>query len=142
MRDKKWKFAFFAIVFIVLILSIFSFKNREYDWDMPGYLAVLIVSNGETNPKAIHYKTYSEIKSEAPRTSYDKLIGLGNSNHATFHFAKNYKSFNEQIPYYQVKVGYNLFIKGLNFIGFSGPTAILLLNSISYFFSGILLFFA
>lgn len=139
---KQWGFSFFFILIIMVSLSIWNYKNRVYDWDMPGYIGSLYVMKFPDSADKIHAVTYKDIRKEAPDLGYNDIIGtLKPPDKARQAFANNTRAFMEQLPYYQIKVGYNLAVLFLYELGFSSPDSVLLLSIIAYFFSGMLLFY-
>ena len=136
---NKWNYALLVFVLCSLVFSYTNFQNREYDWDLPGYVGSLLVSENGAYTKDIHYLTYYLIKKESTVNEYNKIIGK-DKNNATSYFYKSYLAFKEQLPYYQIKLGYNLFVKLIHAFGFSAPQSVLLSNAIFYFLSSVLLF--
>jgi len=112
-----------------------------YDWDMPGYMGCFYTILEPGKPAEIHARVYQEIKKEAPEKEYLDIIGVKLYDKTRQWFTKNTQSFTEQLPYFQIKVGYNITLLALYKIGFTGPMAVTILSIISYFFSGILIFF-
>jgi len=137
----QWRLAFLVVLSVLAYLTVSNYKNRVYDWDMPGYLACLYELEFPNSAGKIHELTYSSIKKEASPLQYKDISGLVVPNKAIQFFEKNPKGLIEQIPYYKVKVGYNMMILGLYKSGFSGPHSVLLVSCISYFLSGLLLFY-
>ena len=125
----------------MVLLSIWNFKNRMYDWDMPGYMGCFYTLIEPNNPKEIHQRIYQEIKKEAPEKEYIDIIGINLYDRTRQWFTKSEQSFTEQLPYFQIKIGYNITLLALYKIGFTGPMSVTILSVISYFISGILLFF-
>lgn len=140
-KTKKWIFVDILYVLIALCFSIYNFQNREYDWDLPGYVGALLVSENGGYTKQTHNLVYSEISKEATQKEFNKIIGLGNDN-ATNYFYRNKLAFQEQLPYYQIKIGYNLLVRAFYFVGFSAPYSVLFLNSVLFFISIIFFYFS
>lgn len=136
----QWRFSFLITFFLMLSLSIWNYNNRMYDWDMPGYMACFYTILEPNQPEKIHHRIYQEIKKEAPQKEYQDIIGIDRFDTTRQWFTKNTQSFTEQLPYFQIKIGYNLTLLALYKIGFSGPMSITILSIISYFVSGLLLF--
>jgi len=139
--EKKWKFSFVFLLPILAVLSFWNYNNRVYDWDMPGYIGSMYISQYPNNPQKVKELTYDSIQQEAPTEQYNDLIGINPKDVARQYFEKDTKAFSEQLPYFQIKVGYNIAIFFLYKIGFTAPMSVLFLSLISYFFSGIFLFF-
>jgi len=108
---------------------------------MPGYIGSMYTSQYPNNPEKVKELTFSSIQKEAPIDQYKDVIGENPKDVARQYFEKSTKAFSEQLPYFQIKAGYNLAIKFLYKIGFTAPMSVLFLSLLSYFFSGILLFF-
>lgn len=138
---SQWKFSFLITLILMFLLSIWNFKNRMYDWDMPGYIGCFYTILEPDKPKEIHARIYREIKQEAPEKEYLDIIGVDLYDETRQWFTKNTQSFTEQLPYFQIKVGYNMTLLTLYKIGFTGPMSVTILSIISYFISGILIFF-
>lgn len=138
----KWKLSFFFIVIVFAFLSFWNYKNRIYDWDMPGYIGCLYTLKFSDSPDKIHKLTYTEIQKKAPDLQYKDILGiLKPADKARQAFASNTQAFSEQLPYFKIKVGYNLGILLLYELGFSSPDAVTFLSIFSFFISGLLLFF-
>ncbi|WP_294263905.1 hypothetical protein [uncultured Chryseobacterium sp.] len=137
-----WRISFFVIVGILAYLSFWNYKNRVYDWDMPGYIGCLYTLKFPDQPDKVHKLTYSEIKKKAPAYEYKDITGtLKTPDPARQAFAFNTKAFKEQLPYFKIKAGYNLAVLVLYQLGFSSPDAVTFLSIFSYFISGMLIFF-
>lgn len=138
MNNKVFNFS--VIIIFTAIFSYFNFQNREYDWDMPGYLGCLFETEYRGNIEKIHQKTYSSIEKEAPEKAFQKIQGKIFDNKATSKFYESPSAFYEQLPYYKIKPAYNFLIFMFYKSGFSPPLSVLLPNIFTYFLSGILLF--
>lgn len=136
-----WRISFFFIVIIVAALSFWNYKNRIYDWDMPGYIGCLYTLKFPDAPDTIRTLTYQEIKKKAPEDQFRDILGIKPADKARQAFANNTRAFSEQLPYYHIKVGYNLGILIFYESGLSSPDAVTCLSIISYFISGLLLFY-
>lgn len=137
----KWRLSFLFIISILALLTFWNYQNRVYDWDMPGYMGCMYTSEFPDSPDKVRILTYEEIKKEAPAEHYTDIIGIKQWDIPRQYFVKNTQSFTEQLPYFQIKVGYILVITLFYKLGLSSPMAVLFTSLISYFFSGILLFY-
>ncbi|MEN5310126.1 hypothetical protein ABE425_21780 [Chryseobacterium cucumeris] len=137
----KWRLSFLFIISILALLTFWNYQNRVYDWDMPGYMGCMYTSEFPDSPDKVRILTYEEIKKEAPAEHYTDIIGIKQWDIPRQYFVKNTQSFTEQLPYFQIKVGYILMITLFYKLGLSSPMAVLFTSLISYFFSGILLFY-
>lgn len=139
---KQWGLSFLFILMVMVSLSIWNYKNRVYDWDMPGYIGCLYVLKFPGSDDKIRILTYSEIQKEAPEAEYKDVLGIViPADKARQTFANSTRAFMEQLPYFHIKVGYNLAILMLYELGFSSPDSVMLLSTIAYFFSGLLIFY-
>ncbi len=137
-----WRISFFCIISILAYLSFWNYKNRVYDWDMPGYIGCLYTLKFPGHPDTVHKLTYSEIKKKASVYEYKDITGtLKITDQARQAFAFNTKAFTEQLPYFKIKAGYNLAVLLLYESGLSSPDAVTFLSIFSYFISGVLIFF-
>ncbi|MGI9650407.1 hypothetical protein [Chryseobacterium sp. RLHN22] len=134
----KWGLSFLFFILGVSFLTYSCYQNRVYDWDMPGYLGSVYSWEFPNDAKKVQEKVYSDIQKEASKTEFNDILHY---NHANEVFYTDYKAFGEQLPYYQIKVGYNAAVYVLYKIGFTGPHAVLLTNIFSYFIAGLLLFY-
>lgn len=137
----KWRLSFLLIISILALLTFWNYQNRVYDWDMPGYMGSMYTSEFPDSPDKVRIITYQEIKKEAPAEHYTDIIGIKQWDIPRQYFVKNTQSFKEQLPYFQIKVGYILVITLFYKLGLSSPMAVLFTSLISYFFSGVLLFY-
>uniref|UniRef100_UPI00258316A5 hypothetical protein n=1 Tax=uncultured Chryseobacterium sp. TaxID=259322 RepID=UPI00258316A5 len=126
-----WRISFFFIVIIVAALSFWNYKNRIYDWDMPGYIGCLYTLKFPDAPDTIRTLTYQEIKKKAPEDQFRDILGIKPADKARQAFANNTGAFSEQLPYYHIKVGYNLGILIFYESGLSSPDAVTFLSIIS-----------
>lgn len=132
---KKKLIPFVLFLFVVAYFTYSNFEQREYEWDMPGYLGSLyeveLVERGN-----IRDSVYAAIENEATKDEFRKII---NSNKASEIFWKSDAAFLQQIPYFSIKHTYNALILVFHEIGFSAPMSVLMPNFIFFFFTGILL---
>ncbi|WP_347217320.1 hypothetical protein [Chryseobacterium sp.] len=137
----KWGFSFLFVIFILTFLTYRSYSNRVYDWDMPGYVGSMFTAEFPDSPDKVRELTYSSIKKEAPADQYNNLIGISPRAIPRQYFAENTQSFTEQLPYFQIKIGYVLVITFFCKLGLSPPMSVLFTSLISYFLSGVLFFY-
>ena len=138
-KTKKWFLIDILYILIALSFSIYNFQNREYDWDLPGYLGCLFESEYPGNIEKIKNETYLSIRKEASLKQFDNLVGASSYRKVLF---ENADAFNEQLPYYQIKIGYNLLVRAFYLMGFSAPYSVLFLNSVLFFISIIFFYFS
>lgn len=65
----EWRISFFFIIIIIAVLSFWNYKNRVYDWDMPGYIGCLYSLKYPDAPDKIRQLTYSEIRKKLLKMS-------------------------------------------------------------------------
>lgn len=140
--DKSSNKLYLFLLFAISILLFYSnYQQREYGWDMPGYLGSYYLVENPTNNLEIQENVYSLIKSEAPKFQYDKMVGFYQKGNWNDWISKNGAAFNLQIPYYSIKVFYVFLIFCFHKVGFSLPIAAFLPNIISFFIFGFLLYY-
>lgn len=137
----KWRLSFILIVFVLTWLTFWNYKNRIFDWDLPGYIGCFYTFEFPNSPEKVHNLTFTSIKEEAPAEQYSDIIGVKPRDKARQAFEKSTQAFIEQLPYFKIKVGYNLTIYLLYKVGFSPPMSVLSVSLFSYFFAGLLLFY-
>ncbi|MFZ4931446.1 hypothetical protein [Chryseobacterium sp. Mn2064] len=137
----KWGISFFFVLSVLIFLTSWNYKNRIYDWDMPGYLGSIFTSEFPDSPDKVRILTYTSIQKEAPADHYADIIGKKPQDIPRQYFEKNTQAFTEQLPYYQIKIGYILTITALYKMGITPPMSVLLISLISYFLSGLLIFY-
>ena len=142
MTFAKWSNKIYLLILFAVSLLLFyiNFRQREYGWDMPGYLGSYFLVDSPTNNLEIQQNVYSIIKSEAPKFQYDKMVGFHEEGNWNDWISKNEAAFNLQIPYYSIKVFYVFLIFCFHKVGFSLPIAAFLPNLISFFLFGFLLY--
>ncbi|REC45656.1 hypothetical protein [Chryseobacterium sp. 5_R23647] len=136
--NLKWGLSFLFFIIGLSFLTFSCYQNRVYDWDMPGYLGSVYSWEFPDDPKKVQERVYSDIQKEASKTEFDDIL---HSNYPNEVFYADYRAFGEQLPYYNIKIGFNVAVYVLYKLGFSGPHSVLLVNIFSYFISGLLLFY-
>ncbi len=135
----------FLCFFVVVITSIFfsydAYQNRDYNWDLPGYLGVYYKNQFPEDKVKVHQLVYSQIQKESSPDVFFKVMGLDEPTKATHSFATNSEAFDQQLPYYEIKFLYNAVICFLSQFGLSISLSAQLPNFIFYFLSSVLLFF-
>ncbi|MCU7617289.1 hypothetical protein NZ698_08765 [Chryseobacterium sp. PBS4-4] len=137
----NWNLSILFTAFLLLALTYWNYQNRVYDWDMPGYIGSVLEYDNSKSPDEIRTITYTSIEKEAFPIHYADLIGTSPRDIPRQFFKKNTQAFTEQLPYFQIKVGYNLVILLFYKLGATLPMSVLLVSLISYFISGLLFFF-
>ncbi|WP_315053508.1 hypothetical protein [Chryseobacterium indoltheticum] len=134
----KWGLSFLFFIVGLSFLTFSCYQNRVYDWDMPGYLGSVYSWEFPDDAKKVQEKVYSDIEKEASKAEFNDIV---HSNYPNEVFYADYTAFGEQLPYYNIKIGFNAAVYFLYKLGFSGPHSVLLVNIFSYFISGLLLFY-
>ena len=133
-------FFYFLLFAAGSIFFYLNFQDREYGWDMPGYLGSYYILENPGDKQVVLDQVFSSIKKEAPKASYDKMVGFHNPENWNDFISKNPVAFAQQIPYYSIKVFYVSLIYCFIKLGFTPPIAAFLPNLISFFIFGFLLF--
>lgn len=140
MKNLNYLFPLLSVLLFTGFLSFKNFENREYSWDMPGYLGGVFKTD-RSNKKEIRSAVYSSIEKEASNNEMNLITGVTNDNKSTSVFYKSADAFYEQIPYYQIKHSYNAIIYVFyHYFGFSAPQSVLVPNVIFYFLFGVTIF--
>ncbi|WP_265426541.1 hypothetical protein [Chryseobacterium sp. YIM B08800] len=136
--NLKWGLSFLFFIIGLSFLTFSCYQNRVYDWDMPGYLGSVYSWEFPDDAKKAQEKVYSDIEKEASKTEFNDILHY---NHANEVFYADYKAFGEQLPYYKIKIGFNVAVYVLYKLGFTGPLSVLMVNIFSYFICGLLMFY-
>jgi hypothetical protein len=137
-KVKIFSFLIYFFFFLCLLpVAVFFYKHPAYNWDMLGYMAVIVRMDGVKDINDIHRITYESAKKDVPPGDYRKLVE--NPPHRV-RFANDPSYFKEILPIHVVKPLYvwsaYLFYK----IGFSLPLATVIPSIIAYILIGLLLF--
>lgn len=141
MKFKSRFFLFFiylAFVLCLLPIAIFTYKHPEYNWDMLGYMALVVRMDKTKNIEEIHHIVYDNARQMLPADKYEQLTGAFSFREK---FATDPLEFQKLLPIYIVKPIYiwmcRLFYKG----GFPLPLSTVLPSIISYIAIGLFLLF-
>lgn len=137
----KWRISILLFSIVLGFLTFFNYNHRIYDWDMPGYIGSMYKIGQTHSEEQIRELTYLAIKKEAPADHYKDIDGTQPYDKVRIDFTNDTRAFAEQMPYFQIKVGYVFVVKLLHLLGLSTPMSVLGLSLISYFITGILLFY-
>lgn len=136
----KTKISYLLLFAISVFLFWLNFQQREFNWDLLGYMGSYYELQSPNDDSKILYKVYSNLKNEAPKPSFEQLNGYGKSGDWMNFVSKNPDAFRQQISYYSIKVLYvalgSVFLK----LGFSPAFSFFLPNLLAYFIFGFLLF--
>ncbi len=140
MRNKKRAFLLIVYPLLLLLLlpaAIYTYKHPAYNFDMIGYIALVIKMDKVVSVEEIHKTTYSELRESLPADEYKRLTETPPFRKK---FETNYSELEEILPNYIVKPLYLwicwLFYKN----GVSLITSTVLPSIISFLFLGLLLF--
>ena len=129
---------YLAFLFCLLPVAILAFKHPAYNFDMLGYMALVIRMDKTRNIDEVHSITYDEARQVVPPEEYLKLVSTPSFRKK---FATEPSQFQRLLPMYAVKPLYIwmcwLFYK----CGFSLPAATVMPSIISYLFIGLFLFY-
>lgn len=128
-------YCFFTIC--LLPIAIFSYKHPGYNWDMLGYIAVVVRMDGVKDISEIHRITYQSAKENIPPQDYKNLV---DSPAHRVRFANDPSYFKEILPIHVVKPLYVWSVFLFYKIGFDLPKATVMPSIIAYFLIGLLLF--
>jgi len=141
MKNKSKIYLFLIyLAFLVCLLpvAIFTYKHPEYNWDMLGYMALVVRMDQTHNMEEVHNITYYNARQIIPADKYKKLIDTPSFRKK---FAADPSEFKKLLPIYVVKPLYvwvcYLFYKS----GFSLPAATVMPSIISYLIIGLFLFY-
>ncbi len=93
----------------------YSLANPIAEWDMLAYAASVEEMKGAT-PEDIHNKVYSELKARTTTAEYEALT---NSNNYRVVMHNDVGAFNEQIPYYSIRVTFSALLANIHNLGVS-----------------------
>jgi len=127
---------YFLFLSCLVPISIFSFKNPANNWDMLGYMAIIIRMDGTKDIKEVHRIVYKNASDNIPHRDFQRLVDTSGPR---ARFANNPLHFEKVLPIYIVKPLYTwlayLFYKA----GFTLPAATAIPSLVAYFLIGLLL---
>ena len=137
-RNKIFSLFLFFVFFLALSpQAVFTYKHPAYNWDMLGYMALIVRMDRTTDMNEVHSITYGSIKQNLPAEEYKKLTDTPSFRRK---FATDPSEFQKLLPVYAVKPLYvwmaYLFYKA----GYSLPGATVMPSIISYLVIGLFLF--
>jgi len=129
---------YLAFLICLLPVAIFTYKHPEYNFDMLGYMALVIRMDGTHDINEVHAMTYEKAKEIVPAEDYKKLTeGLSFRKK----FASDPFEFNKLLPIYIVKPLYVWMCYLFHKSGFSLPAATVMPSILAYLIIGLVLFF-
>lgn len=136
-NNAKWIRLFIIYFFLLLLNSIFIFRNPWVDWDIVSYIGnVKYIEN--KNIEEIHKDTYKELREYLDHERYEIIK---NANQYRKDVFKNPSAFYDIMPFYNIKFVYIQSIYVVSKIGASIIHAILTVSIVSYILFSVLLFF-
>lgn len=133
---KYWSLYVYSA--LMLLVSIYSFKKAEYNWDMLPYMAVILQHDGNTDFEKIHREVYTIAKQSVQEPVFSKLTD-STSEYRRSVFA-NAAAFNQQLPFYVVKPLYTRLCYLFYECGIPLPGSTVLPSAISFFLISLLIF--
>jgi hypothetical protein len=133
---KYW--AFYVYAAFMLLISIYSFKKTEYNWDMLPYMVVILQHDGNKDIEKIHSEVYTIAKQSVSEADFRKLVD-SNSAYRKSVFASP-AAFSQQLPFYVVKPLYTRLCYLFYKCGMSLPKATAFPSVISFFLISLLVY--
>ena len=129
---------YLAFLFCLLPVAVFTYKHPAYNFDMLGYMALVVRMDQTHNMDEVHTITYNNARKIVPVEEYEKLTNIPSFRKK---FATNPSQFKKLLPVYIVKPFYvwvsYLFYKS----GFSLTAATVMPSIISYLIIGLFLLY-
>jgi hypothetical protein len=127
----------FYFSFILLLSIIFYFKP-EYNWDILPYMA-LSMETPSADFKTVHSNIFGIAKTELPVNKYAGLVDSASAyKHIT---ATEAVVFQHELGFYRTRPIFVWLIRFLHWVGFSLTKATVLPSVLSFFLTGVMLFF-
>jgi len=128
---------YFLLVLFLLPIGVFSFKHPANNWDMLGYMAMVIKMDGTKEIQKVHAITYQVAKTKLPPQVYQQLV---DDKGPRARFANDPYFFKKVLPIYVVKPLYNWISFVFYKLGFTLPAATVLPSLIAFFLLALLVF--
>jgi hypothetical protein len=141
MRDKKWIFSwliYLGFFLLLLPVSIFTYKNPAYNFDMLGYMALVYKLDNRAPIEEVHQVTYSSVRKSVPGSTYEQLTSTPAFRKR---FANDPAEFEKLLPIYVVKPLYIWMSWGFYKMGFGLTTATVMPSIFAYLVIGMVLLF-
>ena len=119
MTNKSYHHSRLQLVatFWILLCSasflVYSINNPIVEWDMLAYAASAETIHG-ASPEEVHTRAYAQLKDRATAAEYERIT---NGNHYRQVMHEDAQAFNEQLPYYSIRVTFNSLLAQLNKLG-------------------------
>ena len=128
------------IGFIACLLPavIFSYKHPAYNFDILGYMALVLDEEKQHSPEELHRLTYAEAKRKLPEAVFLQL-----TDSTTFRggLAKDPAKFSSLLPIYQVKPLYILLAYAAYRTGIPLDKATVMPSLLAFLLTGALIFY-
>ena len=98
-----------------LVFVSYALLNPKAHWDMLAYAATAEQLN-KTDPQVIHEKVYNELEA---RVSAEEFETITSSNHYRTVMYDDVQAFNEQLPYYSIRIAFNALLATFSDLGVS-----------------------
>ncbi|MFC0773518.1 hypothetical protein [Terrimonas alba] len=121
----------------LLLIAIYAYRRPLYNWDMLGYIA-LVIQKTHKDVNEIHQKTYSSVKEVVPETNYTLQIA---GNERRKRWAAYPNEFYSILPFYAIKPAYVELVNLAYKMGCSLPIATVLPSILAYILIGFLVFY-
>jgi hypothetical protein len=129
---------YLAFLVCLLPVAFFTYKHPAYNFDMLGYMAVIVRMDQTKDIQQVHSITYDQARQYIPTADYEKLTSIPAFRKK---FATDPTQFEKILPIYTVKPFYTsmawLFYKA----GFSLVIATVLPSILAYLLIGLFLFY-
>jgi len=132
------KIIFFFYLILVLLVGLYGLKKPNYNWDMLGYMAV-VIGYDHSDPIFVHDTVYQIAKEQVPAPIYNQLVDGGLEFRKRM--AANSNEFDQQLPFYSVKPLYTRMVYLFYKLGIPLIQSIHLPSLFSFFMMGFLLLF-
>jgi hypothetical protein len=129
---------YLAFLFCLLTVAFFTFKHPAYNFDMLGYMALIVRMDKTQNMEEVHAITYSSARQTVPAEVYEKLTSTPDFRKE---YASNPSRFEKILPIYIVKPLYVWAAWFFYKAGFSLTTATVMPSIIAYLITGLFLFY-
>jgi hypothetical protein len=132
------KIIFFFYLIFVLLVSLYGLKKDSYNWDILGYMAV-VIGYDHHDPVFVHDTVYQIAKDQLPASIYGQLVDGGIEFRRRVAASSN--EFDQQLPFYSVKPLYTRMVYLFYKLGIPLIASIHLPSLFSFFLMGFLLLF-
>lgn len=121
--------------YVVGMAIILSLASPYLNWDVIGYVGAAKALS-EPNPSAVHEFTFTMLQASTPTSAFESLT-TGAYPKAIF---SDPQAFAQQLPFYQIRLGYTSLIHILSLTGISTIAATHIISALSVAVALVLLF--